>query len=232
MTLKNIKVILVSREGNVTQAYLNAIKPFRVQVDTVSSFSELLKALIDTPYHGVMIDLKTKIAASKDEKELAHNILENLPVVQLRWEETTGMVRTLYYGQAKGGGTLEDFICEECASVSPRTIRSSPRKNINFNVILSKTANLSGNHNERSITINVSKEGCFIYSSSNWEGFTDAWFIIKELSGNTPIHGEVRWKISWGKTMQIPGIGVKFEDIRKGQLKEICDRHELPHRDP
>jgi Tfp pilus assembly protein PilZ len=218
----NIRVILVCGEGVERQAYLSAIEALGVQIDTVSSLEELHKAVLRTPYHGVMIDLKTKIRAAKVEKILIHDILEKVfPVIQLKLENKTSRIQTLYFGQAKGDGTLEDFILKECRSVEPRSIRLSLRKNINFNIILSKNDNYSKDNIEKSVTIDVSEGGCFIYSSDKWEINSKAWFIIKELDDNTPILSEVRWKMSWGNAMKIPGIGVKFKDIREGQLEEI-----------
>lgn len=218
----NIRVILVSREGHEKQAYLNAIKPLGIQIDTVSTFTELHRALADNLYNGVMVDLVTKIKGSREEKELIHRVLELYPVLQLKWEDETKLIRTLYLGQSKGSGTLEDFIYEECGSFTARTIRISPRRDINFNVILSRNANFSQNSIEKTVTVNVSEEGSFIYSVGKWEGTFNCWMKIKELNDDTPIRGEVKWAIPWGKAMKFPGIGIKFKNIRKNQFEEIC----------
>jgi hypothetical protein len=221
------KVILVCEEAGAKQAYLGAMKPLGVQVDAVSSFRELHKALIERPYHGVMVDLRTKIQAPSNDKGLIHDILERFPVVQLKWEGTKGQIQTLYFGQSKGSGSLEDFIVKECGCVAARTIRSCARRSINFNVIVSKSADFSSNGAERSITIDVSKGGCFIYSCGQWQGTSNVWFIIKELKDDTPILGAVRWRLSWGEAMRIPGIGVKFEDMTKKQLEEMGDKFNI-----
>ena len=104
--MMNTRVILLSDDGHARQAYLNAIRTLGVQVDTVSSFRDLRKAMTHTPYHGVMIDLITKIKAPSDEKEIAYEMLEIFPVVQLKWEVQAGLIRTLYFGQSKGGRNI------------------------------------------------------------------------------------------------------------------------------
>lgn len=218
----NIRVILVSREGHAKQAYLNAIKPLGIQIDTVSTFTELHSALAENLYSGVMVDLVTKIKGSREEKGLIHQILELYPVLQLKWEDKTGLIQTLCLGQSKGSGTLKDFIYEECGSFTARAISSTPRRDIHFNVILSRNANFSQNSIEKTVTVNISKEGCFIYSVGKWERTFNCWMKIKELNDDTPILGEVKWAIPWGKVMKFPGIGIKFENIRKNQLEEIC----------
>jgi hypothetical protein len=223
----NAKVILVCEEAGAQQAYLGVIEPLGGQVDTVSSFRELHEALMGTGYHGVMVDLKTKIQAPRDEKGLIHDILDVFPVVQLKWEGTTGTVQTLYFGQSKGSGSLEDFIIKECGSVEARKIRSSARRNINFNITLSKGGDFSASGTERSITIDVSKGGCFIYSSGHWETHSNVWIIIRELEDDTPILGKVKWRLAWGEAMRIPGIGVKFEDMKKKQIEEIGNKFRI-----
>lgn len=221
------RMILVAREGDAKQAYLDAIKTLEVHVDTVSSFSELYKALLNTPYHGVMVDLLTKLRAPKEEQGLVHEILELFPVVQLNWEGKAEKIRTLYFGQSIGGGTIEDFICEECRSFNARTIRSHLRRNINFNVVLSKNGKFSEKNNAKTVTIDVSRGGCFIYTIDEWERNIDSWLQLKELDDSTPILGEVKWRIPWGSTMKIPGIGVKFKEISEVQLEEICEKYHL-----
>ena len=219
----DLRVVLLVKEEDAKEAYVSATEKLGVQVDTVSTFWELRSAIIETPCHGVMVDLKAKIKSSKEEKEFAHEILELYPVVQVKWEPDTGEIRTLYFGQAKGGGTLEEFIENECGSFKPRAIRTSHRKKIHYNVILSKESGISQNAVEKTVTMDVSKGGCFIYSGDEWQVSSNAWLIIKELEDDTPIRSVVRWAIPWGESMRIPGIGVNFEDIHENQLSGISE---------
>lgn len=155
------RVVLVSKESSEKELYLNALTKLGVDVDSVSSFGELRKIVLENPCHGILVDLRTKINAPKGDKEIAHDILEIFPVVQLRWDPEEDEIKTLYFGQAKGGGTLEEFINEECQSIPPRAIRASIRRNIHFNVLLSGEEGFEEDTLERSITINVSGGGVF-----------------------------------------------------------------------
>jgi hypothetical protein len=221
----NVKVILVcQKEGNARQAYINALKPLGVQVDTVPSLSKLYKMLTENLYNGVMVDFKTKVKASSGEKELIHNVLEQFPVAQLNFEEKTGKIRSLHYGRASNSETLEAFIKEECRLFIARPIRSSHRKKAHFNVLLSKTGDFSEKDIDLTVTINVSEGGCFLYSVDDLQNGAKVMMVLKELEDQKPIIGEVKWKIRWGEAMQIPGIGVKFEDINEGQFAEICKK--------
>lgn len=132
------RIILVSMEGKARQAYLEALKPFGIQVDTVSSFEELRKSMTENLYNGVIIDLKTKIREQGEDNELVHEVLEQFPLVQLTYEEKTGSICALSYGGPGESGTLESFITGECMSFKARPIRSTVRKDINFNEISEK----------------------------------------------------------------------------------------------
>ena len=76
--------------------------------------------------------------------------------------------------------------------------------------------------------VNVSIGGCFIYTIDDWEIDAEVTMVIEELKDQTPIEGSVRWKRAWGESMQIPGIGVQFGNIRPAQLEEFSAKAKLP----
>ncbi len=218
----SIKVILVSQEGAPREAYLNALKQLDVEVDAVSTFSEIYKSLSANYYSGVLVDFKTKMKGRGNERDLANDVLDQFPFVQLKFEEETGEIRSLYAGQTVGSGTMESFIDEECRPMEARRIRLDTRSNIHFNIIISALSDGSGKEIDRTVTIDVSKGGCFIYTTCELEIGTRLKMIFKELENEKPIIGEVRWMKPWGEEMRIPGAGIKFDDIRESQLNDIC----------
>ncbi|MHC4184073.1 MAG: hypothetical protein ACYSR0_12070 [Planctomycetota bacterium] len=223
----SIRVLLVCVEGTAQQEYLRASKELGAQIDIASSLNEFYEAVTRTPYNGLMIDMFTKIKYFSGSEEKTNNILKRYPVLQLTFEVKSGHTRTFYSGLVNGRATIEDFLTRKCLSFDARTMRSDPRKDIIFNVILSKSNKLSDADHERTVTMNVSRVGCFIFSVADWEVNNDAWLIIKELSDQTPIRGQVQRKIDWGISMCIPGIGIKIKDIKDCQLKELCDKSRL-----
>ncbi len=218
----SIKVILVSEEGTAREAYINALHELGVEVDVVSTFSEIYKSLTAHFYSGVMVDFKTKMKATGSERDLANDVLEQFPFVQLKFEEETGEIRSLYAGQTVGSGTLKSFIDEECRPIESRRIRLDTRNNIHFNVILSERQNGVEQEVDRTVTINASKGGCFIYSTCDLRIGSKLMMVFKELEDEKPIIGEVRWLKPWGEVMRIPGAGIRFDDICESQLSEIC----------
>ncbi len=223
----SMRVILVCKEGASRQTYLNETKKNEVEVDAVSTFGELFQAMIINPYQGVMIDLVTSMKASREEKGVAQEILDVFPVIQLKLENETGTIRTISLGSSSGSGSLVDFINNECRIFAPRAVRLSARKSINFNVLLSKEEHINEKLSEHTVTINASLSGCFLYSSQDWSAITNVWFMINELQDKSPIKGDIRWAVPWGKNMVIPGIGISFKKIKPEQLEELTTKYSV-----
>lgn len=224
----DVRVALLCQEGEAQQAYINAAQSLGAQVDPASTFSDLHNLLCGHSYNGVMVDLRTKVKASHDDKDLLQALLEQFPLAQLKFEEATGTVRSLNVGQARGSETMEAFINEECRPFPARPIRASVRKNIHFNALISKNGTPSEEGGIQTVTMNVSEGGCFLYSTDHWEIGSKLSIVFRGMEDQRPITGEVRWQIPWGKTMQIPGIGVKFENISIAQITELCERCASP----
>jgi Tfp pilus assembly protein PilZ len=222
-----IKLVLVCKEGESRQAYLKEAKASGAEVDIVSNYGELYSTMIANSYSGVMVDLVTSMKISKEERSVAQEIIEVFPVVQLKWENTTNGIHAFSSGQTSNCDSLADFIDTGCKNFPARPLRRTNRKNINFNVTMSKNEVFYDKFLEYTVTINVSQGGCFLFSPRNWKPEENVWFIINELQDKTPIAGNVRWYMAWGKTMRMPGIGVSFKQIEPNQLDELISRYSL-----
>lgn len=220
----NIKLILICKDGEARQAYLNEAKAIGVQFDVVSTYDELFKYMLNNPYHGILIDLPTNIKTSKEEKAAAQEAIRSFPIAQLNWERESGSIRTISFGKTLTSCTLHDFINDECQPFTARSIRLHARKNINFNILLAREEGMSEAFLERTVTVNVSKGGCFLFSGQDWSNILHVSFVINELQDKSPIVGEIRWSIEWGETMTIPGIGICFKHIKQGQLDELSEK--------
>lgn len=221
------KVLLVCQESEAKQAYLRELEATAAEVDVAASFGEVLKGMADTAYQGVVIDLITSIKASKEEKGLLHEILEVFPVLQVRWDGDSRSIRTISSGKASGASSLAEFITVQCKPFTPRTIRNSPRRPLNFNVLICREESMQRDLMERTVTINVSKRGCFLFSAEDGTDGGNVWLTINELEDKTPIVGVVRWSVKWGRAMVMPGIGVAFESITPRQTDELVNKYHL-----
>lgn len=219
----NMKLILVCREGKARQAYLNETKALGVDVDVFPSFYEFLRTMANDPYQGLMIDLETQMKMSLEEKNVSQSILGSFPTIQLKWYAESGSIRNISLDKKTVSRSLKEFIKTECQSFTARTVRLNIRKMVHFNVLLSKDESMYEKFLERTVTINVSRGGCFLSSGRDWSNYSTAWFIINELQDKTPIAGNIHWSVEWGKQMTIPGIGIGFRYIKQSQIEELVD---------
>ncbi len=218
----DIRVLLISGRQEAQEKYREALEKYGVQVVTTSSFKRLPGEAAEFRFHGVAVDLPTKIRALAKDREFIYKILGKFPIVQLKLNNKTGEIRTFQEGVDEGD-SLEVFIKRARLVANPKKFRYHPRKPIHFNVILSRENEFVEENDERSITMNVSEDGCRILSVQKWEPGGNVWLVINELSDKTPVRGKVRHTVSWGAAMTAPGIGLEFEDITEEQARELRD---------
>ena len=217
----NLRLLLLSPEGETRKLYHSAIDKLGVKLDVVGSFKEVCNAMSNVPYSGVLVDLNTKLRSTKDDLDLAERILESFPVAEMRCDNKTKKIGMFYQGQSKDGGSLDDFVNRICKLFNPRKVATEKRLKINFNIVISATNDFEEKNVERAITINVSKGGCFILSTDKWQIGDSVWFIIKDLEDQTPICGKVCWCVEWGKQITIPGVGLQFKIVKENQMADI-----------
>ncbi len=224
--MTGIRLILVCKEGPAKQAYLREAYSIGIQIDSVATFGELFKAMMTNAYQGVLVDLATSVQSSLEEKAIAQEILNIFPLIQLKWDQETNNIHTISSSNASSS-TLAQFVSQECRPFIPRAIRLNARKGINFNILMCNNADMNQANTERSVTANISKGGCFLFSCRDWSEATDVWFVVNELKDKTPIYGEIRWRQSWGMTMAIPGIGISIRQITPQQINQLVQQYSL-----
>ncbi len=206
----DIRVLLFVQAGRAKQKYIDALSDCGVQVFVTSSFHDLSEEVCSQTYHGLFLDMPTKMKAIKENKAYVYHLVEKFPVSHLQVDDTTGEIRCFHFNQ-KAGSTLLDFINSQCRTFTPQKIRADSRVEINLHVLVYKDKD--DKRPERSVTKNISHGGCFIFSTRRWNGGSDLWIRFKDLPDTPPIHAQIRTVVKWGETRQIPGIGVKFEDL-------------------
>ena len=214
-----IRVLLFVQEGRAKQKYLDALSGCGVQVFTTSSFRDLSEEICNQTYHGLFLDLPTKMKAIKENKAYVYHLVEKFPVSHLQLNDKTGEIRCFHFNH-KSGGTLLDFINTQCRNFIPQKIRAVVRSELHLHVRIYKS--LGDKRPERSVTRDVSTGGCFIFSTRRWKEEDDIWISFKEMSDPHPIHAEIRTVVKWGEKRQIPGIGVQFNNLSQMQAEELA----------
>lgn len=214
-----IRVLLFVEEGRSRQKYLEALSRCGAKVFVTSSYSDLSEEVCNQTFHGVLLDLPTKMKAIKEDKAYVYRLVEKFPVAHLQIDEKSGEVRC-FHAQQKSRGTLVDFIDKQCRLFNPLKIRANSRKEIFLPVLIYK--HIEDKKPERSITKDISSGGCFIFSTRRWKTGHYIWVQVKGLSDTSPIYAQIRTVVKWGEPLQIPGIGVQFIDLSHSQAEELA----------
>ncbi|MEW6219916.1 MAG: PilZ domain-containing protein [Thermodesulfobacteriota bacterium] len=74
------------------------------------------------------------------------------------------------------------------------------------------------------MTMNLSRGGCFVVTTGPWQVGQMLWLTIRELGDDLPrLRAQVRWCQEWGRSMVVPGIGLRFEDLDPEQVRRLQD---------
>ncbi len=217
-----IKLLLIAEEGLSRSAYQEVLRGLDVEVDCIASPDEMTGALVDAPYSGLLIDVPTMIRCECNNKNRITRIMDRFPVLRVMYDPKYGGIRGLSHGGTmRDNRDLVDFVLHECLLFTPRSIRVAQRHELVFNVMLFRRQTEDMEAGERTVTINVSEHGCFVYSVNDWRLETPAWLVVNEFEDRTPIELKVRWQRHWGSVLQFPGIGVTFESMTTHQYVQL-----------
>lgn len=217
------RILLVAQPGEACALCEKALHGVGALVDTVASIDKFYGAVTHFAYNGIVIDIPTKIKALSEHKDLVTSIMGRFPVIQVNVDRRSGRIRALLYGHHERTGPLEDLIREACWHSPARKLRADERKPLHYNILLSKTRQFDPQTLIRTVTLNVSHKGCFLFSSARFHVGARVWMRIMDLYDQTPISGIVRHKIKWGEAMAVPGIGVEFETISDHQRQSLMN---------
>ena len=142
-------------------------------------------------------------------------------LLKFAFDAIHGPVKALITIEHDTDDSFKFFTKSYCTTISPRTTRELERIRLNLNVLLSTTRQGCLDAPIKSLTFNISRQGCFICSCEEWQLNQEVWFVFKEMENHTPICGRICWLIPWGEALRFPGIGVLFAEIQDDQLLEL-----------
>ena len=214
-------ILVVSRSATRIQVYREALEHSGASCLGISDLKEAPGFAAATPLNGILIDTPVLIKASTNDKALVEDMLLALPSAYLNIAPATDAIKILTATGTRGTfSTLEQFIAA-CANFQARVVRPKDRMELNLNALLYHTGPACPSP-EQTVTMNVSMTGCFLFST-NPENHVDQQVTVDFVGfeDRTPITATVRWLQSWGIEHQIPGIGVRFDQLTKAQCQEL-----------
>ncbi len=220
--MKNIRLLLVAEKGRAQKAYLEELDRTGADVDCIDSPDELHDRLCDAPYNGLLVDVPTMIRSESAKKSRVTQVMERFPVLRLLYNAEQGGIRGLSQGgMIRDNKSMHDFVLNECRVFPARSIRRTPRTDQVLNVLLAHDPGLFGKGEERTVMVNVSEKGCFVFSCDEWKADAAAWVVVAELEDQSPIELKIHWTRPWGASRRLPGIGASYASISDLQLEQI-----------
>jgi Tfp pilus assembly protein PilZ len=221
--LMSIKIVLAVNNEYVRKCYLKEFKKNKVQIDTVASLDELYKVLTKTAYNGIMLDVPTRIMATADERILVQEAMGTYPVCVCNLDQDSGEIRVILNDEQHAKDKFDYFINQQCAHFSARKIRKSSRFAHPLKALLLTASGQPEKGVAKTITVNVSNNGVFLFGVEDKKIGDTITFLIKDLDDKTPISGVVRWVTQWESSSRIPGYGIEFSRITAGQAQQISN---------
>jgi hypothetical protein len=222
--MPNTRILIVVRDEEAGNAYLQALSEVGVACDVAHSFDEMSQLATDNSYNGFLIDILTLVRCSKEEKVIAYECINLFPVMRVKWEARHKKIKLSPLEQSFSPDTesaLRFFIESRCKDFPARSLRRSPRRQVNLNLYYSTDPGFPAENTQKSFTINLGTNGLFLYSMQEFLQGDTVWIRFLEFADQTPIPATVRWSQRWGVTRCIPGAGVKFESLTESQHLEI-----------
>ncbi len=223
MATPTIRLALLVSDPGSQEAYLNSLADHDVQCMNASCHNQLFETLMNEPCNGLLLDVPTMVRSNAYEKALMHDLIEVFPVLRLRYDQESGRIGALMYG-SQTRISISEFIDTHCRNFSPRKLRLTSRVDVQRSVLLSSDCDFQKDSTEKSITINLSSEGVFIYSIRTWQKGQQAWVVFPNIDPHKPVKAEVRWSRPWGTDFCMPGVGLKFINISPELATRINER--------
>jgi len=214
-------VLLISRSASRSQIYREALDALGISCLAISELKEAVVLASGTPLSGILLDMPVLIKATPSEKLASEDIFKALPSAYLNIAPATDAIKLLTANGMQGVARTLDEFAELCKGFAPRMVRPKDRYPLYLQALL--TATPGQDSPEQTVTLNVSSQGCFLFSSSpDYQLNQQVEIQFIGLADKAPVRATICWLRRWGSgEHQIPGIGVSFDTLSEAQRSEI-----------
>lgn len=214
---EGIRLLIMTGFLNVSKVK-SIFDPMGVKYDIIHEVYEISDRLIREYYHGFIVDSYYLSKIPSLEKPILSKYFKIIMTSRIIFDKTNEVILIVENGE---NITLSEYL-EKCKINGPRKLRTDPRLPINLNVILSeKKFTKDKSSNFKTFTFNLSRGGCFLYANKSYKIGKKVYLRIMELKDKTPVIAIVKWSVIWGKSTNIPGIGVEFISMTERQKREL-----------
>ena len=226
---ENKTIILIAENNETRSLYESYLENYPgVSYRSNSSVKEFTGSVSkDSRYCGFIIDLRTIMNESPEDRTLLHELIECFPAIQIsRIGDKKNVKGTISDKNLHDKELFDYFVKDLCMHFIPRGIRTQERRSVFLNVCLDFSAaqikNVPDGKLFRTNTLDVTGEGAFISGAIDLQKGDKLHLVIDELKDRSPIQCTVKWVQPWGETILRPtGFGVTFTAIKPEQKEEL-----------
>jgi Tfp pilus assembly protein PilZ len=192
-------IVVVARDEDTQKIIASALEAEGCAVTMLSALGALPEVLKNVPVSGILIELITSTKSSSAEKQATNDLIQLY--TNARFKFVDNQMRILGHGMS-----LEQFV-SDCRTVKPKTIRKKIRKVRHIALLLAADNEFA--QVEKTVTMDIGDEGCFVFSSREWGIGDRVW--LRLLDNDCVLTGTVRSWQPWGNNKKMPGIGVQLD---------------------
>lgn len=197
-------IAVVARDADTQRKIAAILEAVGSGVTLLSALGDLPEVLRNVPVSGILIELVTSTKSSVQEKQATNDLIQRY--AHARFKFVDDQVRMLGHGV-----TLEQFVAE-CRLVKPRTSGKIVRKVRHLALFLSSDHSFAAA--EKTVTMDISDDGCFVFSAGEWGIGDRVW--LRLLDNDCVLTGTVRSWQPWGNNKKMPGIGIQLDFSENG----------------
>jgi CheY-like chemotaxis protein/Tfp pilus assembly protein PilZ len=214
------QILLAVADEARRSLYEAFLKKERVICQAVSSLREVATQTAKQPYNAIFLDMPLIVRASRYDKSLVEDALRALPHARLNITDSSGEISMLVSGDNHESSETPEEYLRYCCEQPVKTVLPRNRIPLNLNAELSHHS--KNTSKERTVCIDISPGGCFLFSVNDEIALqSTVWINLIILNDPTPILSTVCWKREWGMTNDIPGVGIRFDEMSKHQQEQI-----------
>ena len=151
------RFLLVSHPDERLNRYQKVLDELDVAHDWIINLADLKSHLRQSQYHGVFVDIPSRIQSSPEDKEWVQDLESYFPCVGINCNMASNNI--VLSSKKHFGRSLEDFV-HEAGKARPRKIRLDHRHEVYLNLSFS-----FGGSMVKTNSANLSFGGCFILGS-------------------------------------------------------------------
>lgn len=217
-----VRLLLVVADNSAREFYCQELARRGVEVVVVADIFPLPDELAVQRFHGLLLDIRAKMKAIRENKAEVYRLTARFPTAQLQHDGNRGAIRVFYPGQGTEK-SLDDFVDTNCRRRQPLKLRSLPRRPAYLPVLVWVGDEKRGPR--RLVTKDISPGGCFLVSYQRWQLDKRLKLVFAGEAELGTIFAEVKSVVIWGNSREIPGVGVEFVGLTPQQetiLHQLC----------